>query len=114
MKKLLIILAALPLFANVAFAANTEKAAEDVCQCLDKPYDQARKILKLVNKAQASGDMSQIMAAQGEMMAVANAATRCFENLAKKYPEIDKKKKLQNEVMAKVEAKCPNPVKMKK
>ena len=48
------------------------------------------------------------------MMAVTNAATRCFDDLAKKYPEIDKSEKLQEEVMAKAEEKCPNPAKMKK
>jgi len=114
MKKLLMVLAAFSLFANVAFAVNTDKVAEGVCKCLEEPHNQARKTMELMNKAQASGDMSQIMAMQDEIMAVTNAATRCFDDLAKKYPEIDKSEKLQEEVMAKAEDKCPNPAKMKK
>ena len=113
MKKLLMVLAAFSLFANVVFAFNMEKAAEEVCKCREEYLNQRRKTMELMNKAQASGDMSQIRAMQGEMMAVTNAATRCFDDLAKKYPEIDKSEKLQEEVMAKAEEKCPYPAKMK-
>ncbi len=114
MKKLLMVLAAFLLFANVVFAFNVEKVAEEVCKCFEEGDNLGRKNKELMNKAQASGDMSQIRAMEGETKAVLNAVTRCLDDLAKKYPEIDKSEKLQEEVMAKAEEKCPNPAKMKK
>ena len=50
---------------------------------------------------------------QSKGIAVADEATRCFEELAKKYPEMDKSEKLRDEVMVKADKKCPNPAKKK-
>jgi hypothetical protein len=48
-------------------------------------------------------------AIKSEEFAVTEAMTRCFDNLAKKYPEIDKSDKLQEELEAKADEKCPGP-----
>ena len=113
MKKFLVVLVAISLFPNVAFAFNVEQAVEDVCACREEYLKQTEKKMELMNKVQASGDMSQIEAMKSEGIAAADAATRCFEKLGKKYPEMDKSEKLRDEVMAKADKKCPNPGKMK-
>jgi len=111
MKKLYIIISVLPLFSAMAFAGpNLDAAANDACQCLEEPYRQMNKTIVLIKQAQASGDMSQLMAAQNEMMAAANAATPCFEALSKKYPAIDKSDPLKDRVMALAEKQCPPPM----
>ena len=66
-----------------------------------------------MNKAQASGDRSKMKAIQSEILAVTDAMTRCFDDLAKKYPEIDKSEKLQEELTAKADEKCPGPENVK-
>ena len=63
----------------------------------------------MLKNAQASGDMSQMMTAQGEMMGVMNASTRCFDALTQKYPEIAESDELQEKVMAIADEQCPNP-----
>lgn len=95
---------------TAAFAGpDLDQASNDVCKCLEAPHNQAKKAMELLHQAQASGDMSQLMSAQGEMMGVLSESNRCFEGLAKKYPEIDRSNELQNKVMAMAEQKCPNP-----
>ncbi len=110
MKILFSAMTTLLLFSNVSLAdTNLTEAANDVCKCLEAPQNQARKAMELINKAQASGNMSQLMAAQGEMMGVIGESSRCFEALSKKYPDIDKSEELQNKVMSMAEKQCPNP-----
>ena len=101
----------LSLMMNLAFAGpDLDAAAQDVCICLEAPYAQAATAMQLISQAQASGDMSQLMAAQGEMMAVIDASSECFEELPEKYPEIDQSDALQDEVMARADELCPNPM----
>ncbi len=88
---------------------DLDAAAADACACLKAPYEQVEKAMQLIRAAQASGDMSGLMAAQGEMMQVMNASGECFNGLVKKYPEIDKSDALKEQVMAKTEKRCPNP-----
>ena len=108
--KILFIITVLSLFINLAIASpNLEEATKDVCACLEEPHNKARQALELIKKAQASGDMSQIMVAQGDMMGVISASTRCFERLPEKYPEIDKSDELKSRVMDMAEKQCPNP-----
>lgn len=110
MNKLPIIVATILLAPNFAMAGpNLEEATNDVCKCLEKPYEQTRKAMEMIKKAQASGDTSQMVSAQGEMMGVLSASSRCFATLPKKYPEIDKDDKLKNRVMTMAEKQCPNP-----
>lgn len=100
----------LVLFGNVAWAApDLNKAAKDVCDCLKAPYAQIEQAKKLINAAQASGDMSALVTAQGEMMGVIGASGRCFESLTKKYPEINQDQQLQQQVMGIADKQCPNP-----
>lgn len=113
MKKLLMIVVAFSLSANVAFAFNMDKAVEDACSCYEEYHKHSKKMMDAMNKAQASGDMSKMRAMKSEVTAVTDALTKCFDDLAEKYPEIDKSEKLQEEVMAKVDEKCPNPAKVK-
>ena len=97
-------------FWNLAWATpDLNEAAGDVCECLKEPYKQAQKAMELISAAQASGDMSGLVAAQGEMMGVINASNLCFQALPEKYPEINKSKELQNKVMGIVDKNCPNP-----
>ncbi len=84
-------------------------AAEDVCLCLEEPYAQAQQAMELISAAQASGDTSALIAAQGEMMGVIGASAQCFEALPAKYPEINQSQELQQQVMAIADEKCPNP-----
>ena len=102
-------LLSLPVGSVMGASVNTDAAAKDVCKCLEAPYREAEKAMKLVEQAQASGDMSQLMALQGEMMGVVSATTRCFEDLSKKYTVIDNDPKLQADVMDKADKLCPNP-----
>ncbi|MEM7542531.1 MAG: hypothetical protein AAF384_13255 [Pseudomonadota bacterium] len=94
----------------VIAAPDLDQAASDACDCLKAPYQQIEKATAMMKEAQASGDMSQMTAAQGEMMAVMNAGAQCFGGLQKKYPEIDQSDELKTKVMGIVENKCPRPI----
>lgn len=98
------------LSASVFSAPNLQQAAKDVCKCLEAPYEQAEKALKLLKQAQATGNTAELMSAQGEMMGTISASTNCFNNLEKKYQIISQSEKLQKEVMALTEKLCPNPI----
>jgi len=92
------------------FAADLDAAADDVCVCLEVPYQHAEEILVLVNEALKSGDISKILASQDEMMEVMNTSELCIEGLSKKYPDISADESLQSEVMRIADEKCPNPL----
>lgn len=109
MKKLLVVVVALSVFPNVVFAINMEKVVDSVCECRKEYFVQSKKMMDAVKKAQASGDMSKMKAIQSDVKAVTDAMGACFDKLANKYPEIDKSEKLQEEVMAKADEKCPGP-----
>lgn len=97
-------------FCGLAWAApDLNIASDDVCKCLEEPYQQASQAMQNISSAQASGDHSSLIAAQGEMMGVLSASGRCFDVLARKYPEIDKSTELQQKVMSLADKKCPNP-----
>ena len=97
-------------FCSLTWATpDLNKAAGDVCECLKEPYKQVQKAMEMLQSAQTSGDMSALASAQGEMMGVMNASNLCFENLSKKYPEIDKRVELQEKVMNLADKQCPNP-----
>ncbi len=99
------------LFCSLAWAApDLDEAGKDVCKCLEAPYAQAQKAMELVSAAQASGDMSVLVTAQGEMMNVINASSQCFNALIKKYPEISQSEDLKEQVMNIADEQCPNPV----
>ena len=109
MSKSLIAIILVP-FCSLAWAAhNLNEAAEDVCDCLEAPYAQAQQAMELIIAAQASGDMSALIAAQGEMMGVINASTQCFDALTVQYPEISQSEELQQQVMNIADQQCPNP-----
>lgn len=109
MKKTIIAVTLIPFFSIAWAGPDMNQAATDVCECLKEPYAQVDKAMKLMMSAQASGDMSSVMSAQGEMMGVISASSRCFEGLATKYPEIDQNEELQQKVMMLAEQTCPNP-----
>jgi len=93
-----------------ALASDLDAAADDVCTCLEAPYQHAEETLALVNEALKSGDMSKIMTSQDEMMKVMNTSELCIEELGKKYPDISADESLQAEVMRIADEKCPNPL----
>ena len=106
----LLITIMLVLFCSLAWATpDLNEAAGDVCDCLEAPYAQAQQAMELISAAQASGDMSALIAAQGEMVGVINASNQCFEALAEKYPEINQSEELQQQVMNMSDEQCPNP-----
>lgn len=97
-------------FCSLAWTApDLNEAAEDVCDCLEAPYAQIQQAMELISAAQASGDMSALIAAQGEMMGVINASNQCFDALTEKYPEISQSEELQQQVMNIADEQCPNP-----
>ena len=88
---------------------NLDQASKDVCACLAEPYRHAEKILANVKQAQAGGNLQEMMARQGELLAVISASTNCFADLAKKYPQIDADDSLERQVMTRAEQHCPRP-----
>ena len=110
MNRPLIAITLMTFFSLTWAAPNLNVAAEDVCECLEAPYAQAQKAMELISAAQASGDTSALIAAQGEMMSVINASSQCFEALTEKYPEIVQSEDLQIQVMNIADEQCPNPV----
>ncbi len=108
-RNLIVVIVLLLLSGPGLAASDLNQAAGDVCRCLEAPYDQARKAMALLNNARASGDMSRLASAQGDMMAVINASTLCFRGLSKKYPDIDSSDELKEKVMAIADRQCPNP-----
>ena len=109
MKRIILLLSSYA-FLSLAWAdPDLNEAADGVCECLKEPYEQAEKAMSLISAAQQSGDMSALVAAQGEMMGVINASNACFQALAQEYPEIDQSEDLQEQVMAIANEQCPNP-----
>ena len=109
MEKLLVVIVVLSLFPSVVFAFNMDKVVDGVCECRKEYHIQSKKMMDAMKKSQASGDRSKMKDMQSEILAVTEAMTRCFDDLAKKYPEIDKSEKLQEELMVKADEKCPGP-----
>lgn len=93
----------------VSAEPDLQAATDEVCKCLEEPYKIAKQSLEKINQAKTSGDFSELMAAQGNMMAVIDASAKCFDALPGKYPQIDKSEELQNKVMQMAEKQCPNP-----
>lgn len=111
MRKLFITSTALLLFASPVFAGPDFNAAEkDVCKCLEAPQNQAMKMMELFDKAQASGEMSELQAARDDMQGIIEESGRCFAALPEKYPEIGNNEERQKEVMANAARLCPDPV----
>ncbi len=109
MSKLLITIILVPFYSLAWAATDLNVAADDVCDCLEAPYAQVQQAMELISAAQASGDMSTLIAAQGEMMGVINASNQCFDALTEKYPEISQSEELQQQVMNIADEQCPNP-----
>ena len=109
MIKFIVIIVSLSIFPNVVFAFSMEEVVDGVCECRKEYHFQSKKAMDAMKKAQASGDMSKMKTVQREVIAVTEAMTQCFDDLAKKYPEIDKSEKLQEELEAKADEKCPGP-----
>ncbi|MCP4188595.1 MAG: hypothetical protein GY763_13405 [Gammaproteobacteria bacterium] len=109
MSRLLITIILVP-FCSLAWAApDLNEAANDVCDCLEAPYAQVQQAMELISTAQASGDMSALIAAQGGMMGAISASNQCFDALTEKYPEISQSEELQQQVMNIANQQCPNP-----
>ena len=109
MEKLIAIVVALSLFPNMVFAFNMDEVVNGVCECRKEYLSRSKETMDAMIKAQASGDRSKMNAVQSEILAITDAMTRCFDSLAIKYPEIDKSEKLQEELEAKADEKCPGP-----
>lgn len=98
-------------FSSTALSVDLQATVDDVCECHKEPYKLVEQALAQLQAAQASGDYSTLIKAQGEMMGAIDAGLNCFESLPEKYPEIDASRELQNRVMAMTEQQCPNPAK---
>ena len=109
MERLLAVVVALSLFPNVVFALNMDDVVNGVCECRKEYHNRSKEIMDAMIKAQASGDRSKMKAIQDEIIVITDAMSRCFDKLANKYPEIDKSEKLQEELEAKADEKCPGP-----
>lgn len=109
MSKLLGVIGLCWSLSSFAMAADLHAAANDVCSCLEAPYQLAEQAISELQQAHSSGDYSNLMLAQGDMMDVMNAANQCFEQLPTKYPDIAQSDQLKAQVMAIAEQQCPNP-----
>ncbi|MDV5167460.1 hypothetical protein [Photobacterium rosenbergii] len=90
--------------------SQLEKAADEICFCLEVPYQQAEKSLRQLNGAQASNDLDKVTRSQDEMMATINASTLCLEYFRQLYPDIAKDVTLHDRTLRLLDTKCPNPL----
>lgn len=90
--------------------SHLEKAADEICLCLEAPYQQAEQSLLQLNGDQGSNDLAKVTRSQDEMMATINAATLCMESFRQLYPDIAKDIALQDKTLRLLETKCPNPL----
>lgn len=96
-------------FSTKILAVDIQSAANDVCACLEAPYEVAENAIRDLNSALSTGDQAKLARSQGEMMGVMNAASECFAALPQKYPEINGSEDLQGQVMSLAAKQCPNP-----
>ena len=89
--------------------ADVKAAANDVCACLKAPYAKVEESLVLINKAQASNNQAQLLAAQSEIISVVRKSMECFQTLSSKYPKINQSETLREQVMQAADEQCPNP-----
>ena len=82
MEKLIAVVVALSLFPNVVFAFNMDEVVNGVCECRKEYHIRSKETMDAMIKAQASGDRSKMKAIQSEILAITDAMTRCFDNLA--------------------------------
>ncbi|KHT62185.1 hypothetical protein RJ45_18675 [Photobacterium gaetbulicola] len=87
-----------------------EKATDEICLCLEAPYQQAEKTLKQLLGAQLSGDLAKVTQSQDEMMAVINASRLCLESFHHLYPDIAQDMTLKGETLKRLDSKCPDPL----
>ena len=90
--------------------SQLEKAADEICLCLEAPYQQAEKSLHQLNGAQVSNDLAKVTRSQDEMMATINASTLCMESFRQLYPDIAKDAALHDKTLRLLDTKCPNPL----
>ncbi|WEM45842.1 hypothetical protein PTW35_22485 (plasmid) [Photobacterium sp. DA100] len=101
----------LGLFSYSSQADNQlEKATDEICLCLEAPYQQAEKTLKQLLSAQNSGDLAKVTQSQDEMMEVINASKLCLESFHHIYPGIAQNMTLKGETLKRLESKCPDPL----
>ena len=110
MKKLFAAVIPLLVITSPVFAGpDVNGAADGMCQCLEAPHEQMRRMMELSKKAQDSGDTSELEAAQGEINGVMEEFSRCFATLSKKFPEVEASIDAQKEVMDIAIQQCPDP-----
>ena len=83
--------------------------AEDVCRCLKEPHAKLAELAEILEEAQATGDFSRLMTLQGEMVALTDTSTDCFDELEKKYPKIAEDEEKIDSVNSIVDDLCPRP-----
>jgi len=90
-------------------ATNINQAATDACVCLKVPYQQLEKVIASIQTAKETGDLSQLQTSQNELIQLMSSSTACFEDLSKKYPEIDQSEVLKKQVADLIQEMCPVP-----
>jgi hypothetical protein len=90
-------------------AANQDQAADDACTCAQEPYAQMERLKDVLQQAMESGDYSQLVKLEGDFAGLQDRAMSCYNSLKAKYPEIDNSPQLQDEVIARMQQKCPAP-----
>ncbi len=90
-------------------ATNINLAARDACLCLKAPYQQLEKVIASIKTAKLTGDISQLHASRNTLIQLMRSSTACFENLSKKYPEIDQSDLLKKQVVDLTGKICPAP-----
>lgn len=94
---------------QVVAEPDLNAAVKDYCKCREQPDQKAREVMALVQQAKASGDSSQLVAMQDELMIAMQASVQCFQRLPEKYPDIHKSDELKGKVMEMAKSECPDP-----
>ena len=97
--------------ASAAWADDYQAAARDLCKCQEPINAKSAEMMAAVQKAQATGDFSQMTKLQEDMEAMQGEVEACFDGLTQKYPEIAKDDAKKRQVGDIAEQRCPNPVK---
>lgn len=95
---------------------SIDKAADELCLCLEGPYQQAEKTLSQLkgNGGQDLTDLDKVTRSQDEMMEILNASNLCLESLRHLYPDIAQDIALQDKTLKLIDSKCPDPLSMNK
>ena len=87
-----------------------EKITDEICQCLETPYQQVGEALIEMINAQDSKDLSKVTQSQNLVMELIVASRLCIETYRHLYPELAQDIKLEENALSLLDQKCPDPL----